>query len=96
MERGSAGAADKVNVPVDELQRALSLRVVENAGIENCFALAVADATDGRVAPGTVRPQARLYINASPRAPVVSALTRQERRDIDRDREYISDKLAHV
>ena len=66
LERGSAGAADKVNVPVDELQRALGLRVVENAGRGNCFPLAIADATDGRVPAGTVRPQARQYINANP------------------------------
>ena len=37
LERGSAEAADKVHDPVDELQRALGFRVVENAGRRNCF-----------------------------------------------------------
>ena len=96
MERGSAGAADKVNVPVDELQRALGLRVVENAGRGNCFPLAIADATDGRVPAGTIRPQAGQYINANRGAPVVTAPTPQERRRIHCDREYISDNQARV
>ena len=57
----------------------------------NCFPLAIADATDGRVPAGTVRPQARQDINANPGAPVVTALTPQERRRIHQDMEYISD-----
>ena len=96
LERESAEAADKVNVPVDELQRALGLRVVENAGRGNCFPLAIADATDGRVPAGTVRPQARQYINANPGALVVTALTLQERRSIHRNRGYISDNQARA
>ena len=62
----------------------------------NCFPLAIADATDGRVPAGTVRPQARQYINVNPGATVVTARTPQERRSIHRDREYISDNQARV
>ena len=83
-------------VPVAELQAALGLRVVENAGRGNCFPLAVADATDDRIPNRTVRDRARQYINNNPHAPAVRALTPRERLRLGYDREWISDSQARV
>ena len=58
--------------------------------------MAIADDTDGRFHAGTVRDRARRYINENPRAPVVRALTPQERRRLHYDREEISDSQARV